>query len=431
MERYFDQRGPAGRTMMCNTASIQVNVGLGGADGPRRWRAGPPARAHPHRRLRQLPLRRRPPHGLAVDPAAGLVAARPHPFGTGRCRAPGGRRVHPLRARCPGHADQHDRVDLRAGHRAVDLRRLDGVGPRAGLAHARRPPLPPHHPVPAGPAQGLARAAHVRCPSDARLAGRPGGDRGPAHRSGRRRRGFHPAPRAPSTSGSTRPSSGWAIHGWHAAPRGSSRWPSRRSTAPARPSCATEAAAYHERWVARGRSARPTTGSTPGASPASSSRPPSSRAVGAGPWPIGAPRERARATGAGRRPGRAGRRAGRGRGRARSDLLDGLTEAEQRAQVSPLMSPFVWDLAHIGNYEELWLLRALDGRGPIDPALDDLYNAFEHPRWERPSLPILGPGAGPGLPRAGARRGARPARARRPRPRPTTRCWPTASSTAW
>jgi len=29
MERYFDQLGPAGRTMMCNTAAIQVNVGLG------------------------------------------------------------------------------------------------------------------------------------------------------------------------------------------------------------------------------------------------------------------------------------------------------------------------------------------------------------------------------------------------------------------
>ncbi|HEY5156081.1 MAG TPA: glutamate-cysteine ligase family protein, partial [Acidimicrobiales bacterium] len=29
MERYFDQQGPAGRTMMCNTAAIQVNIGLG------------------------------------------------------------------------------------------------------------------------------------------------------------------------------------------------------------------------------------------------------------------------------------------------------------------------------------------------------------------------------------------------------------------
>jgi iron(II)-dependent oxidoreductase len=80
------------------------------------------------------------------------------------------------------------------------------------------------------------------------------------------------------------------------------------------------------------------------------------------------------------------------RARARTlGLMDGLSAAEQQAQVSPLMSPFVWDLAHIGNYEELWLLRSLDGRPPIDPGLDELYNAFEHPRWQRSSLPILGP----------------------------------------
>jgi len=38
MERYFDQLGAAGRTMMCNTAAIQVNVGLGRPDQvERRW----------------------------------------------------------------------------------------------------------------------------------------------------------------------------------------------------------------------------------------------------------------------------------------------------------------------------------------------------------------------------------------------------------
>jgi gamma-glutamyl hercynylcysteine S-oxide synthase len=72
-------------------------------------------------------------------------------------------------------------------------------------------------------------------------------------------------------------------------------------------------------------------------------------------------------------------------------LVDGLSDADQRAQHSPLMSPLVWDLAHIGNYEELWLLRAIDRRPALDPSLDDLYNAFEHPRWARPDLPILGP----------------------------------------
>jgi iron(II)-dependent oxidoreductase len=72
-------------------------------------------------------------------------------------------------------------------------------------------------------------------------------------------------------------------------------------------------------------------------------------------------------------------------------LVDSLSEHDQLAQYSPLMSPPVWDLAHVGNYEELWLLRSVDGRGPIDERLDDLYDAFEHPRWERPSLGILGP----------------------------------------
>jgi iron(II)-dependent oxidoreductase len=61
------------------------------------------------------------------------------------------------------------------------------------------------------------------------------------------------------------------------------------------------------------------------------------------------------------------------------------------AQVSPLMSPLVWDLAHVGNYEELWLLRAAAGIDPMRPEIDTLYDAFEHPRATRPSLPLLPP----------------------------------------
>ncbi|ADP85117.1 ergothioneine biosynthesis protein EgtB [Pseudofrankia inefficax] len=60
-------------------------------------------------------------------------------------------------------------------------------------------------------------------------------------------------------------------------------------------------------------------------------------------------------------------------------------------QHSPLMSPLVWDLAHIGNYEELWLLRALTGADPLLPGIDDLYDAFRHPRADRPALPLLPP----------------------------------------
>lgn len=66
-------------------------------------------------------------------------------------------------------------------------------------------------------------------------------------------------------------------------------------------------------------------------------------------------------------------------------------EPDLLAQHSPLMSPLVWDLAHIGNQEEQWLLRTVGGREALRPDIDSVYDAFEHPRAERPSLPLLGP----------------------------------------
>jgi iron(II)-dependent oxidoreductase len=70
-------------------------------------------------------------------------------------------------------------------------------------------------------------------------------------------------------------------------------------------------------------------------------------------------------------------------------LLAPVPDPAQRVQVSELMSPLCWDLAHIGHYEELWLVRALTGATPHDPAYDDVYDAFKHPRRERPTLDIL------------------------------------------
>ncbi|MEU7576013.1 ergothioneine biosynthesis protein EgtB [Streptomyces sp. NPDC041068] len=78
--------------------------------------------------------------------------------------------------------------------------------------------------------------------------------------------------------------------------------------------------------------------------------------------------------------------------RDRTTLLTTCVEdTELTAQHSPLMSPLVWDLAHIGNQEEQWLLRAVAGRDAMRPEIDALYDAFEHPRAERPSLPLLAP----------------------------------------
>jgi iron(II)-dependent oxidoreductase len=80
--------------------------------------------------------------------------------------------------------------------------------------------------------------------------------------------------------------------------------------------------------------------------------------------------------------------AARGRTLALTDRLD---DRDLVVQHSALMSPLVWDLAHVANYEELWLARAAGGLEPLRPELDDLYDAFAHPRRDRPALPLLEP----------------------------------------
>ncbi|WP_263247866.1 ergothioneine biosynthesis protein EgtB [Saccharopolyspora rosea] len=72
-------------------------------------------------------------------------------------------------------------------------------------------------------------------------------------------------------------------------------------------------------------------------------------------------------------------------------LTDAVDEADLVRQHSPLMSPLVWDLAHIGSQEEIWLVRDVGGIPAIRPDIDDLYDAFQHKRCDRPQLPLLGP----------------------------------------
>jgi iron(II)-dependent oxidoreductase len=80
------------------------------------------------------------------------------------------------------------------------------------------------------------------------------------------------------------------------------------------------------------------------------------------------------------------------RARSRSALLtEAVDEVELMRQHSPIMSPLVWDLAHVGNQEELWLVRDVGRRPPVRHDIDDLYDAFKQPRKDRPALPLLRP----------------------------------------
>ena len=79
--------------------------------------------------------------------------------------------------------------------------------------------------------------------------------------------------------------------------------------------------------------------------------------------------------------------------RERTTLLTDADDRELTRQHSPLMSPLVWDLAHIGQQEDLWLLRGGNAaaQGLLTRKVEQLYDAFEHPRADRVTLPLLTP----------------------------------------
>jgi iron(II)-dependent oxidoreductase len=79
------------------------------------------------------------------------------------------------------------------------------------------------------------------------------------------------------------------------------------------------------------------------------------------------------------------------RGRERTTALTAVEPDELTAQHSTLMSPLVWDYAHIGNQEELWLVRDVGGRDPVRQDIDQLYDAFLNTRASRAALPLLDP----------------------------------------
>src|SRR5829696_1972554 len=71
-------------------------------------------------------------------------------------------------------------------------------------------------------------------------------------------------------------------------------------------------------------------------------------------------------------------------------LIEPLDDGQlNRAYGAPLLSPLAWDLGHIANFEELWLVQTIGGREPLHGDLGRFYDAIENPRKVRGELPIL------------------------------------------
>ena len=70
-------------------------------------------------------------------------------------------------------------------------------------------------------------------------------------------------------------------------------------------------------------------------------------------------------------------------------LVAPLDGEQLNAVCSPILSPLAWDLGHIANFEELWLVQRVGGREPLHGELGRFYDAIENPRKIRGELPIL------------------------------------------
>ncbi len=71
------------------------------------------------------------------------------------------------------------------------------------------------------------------------------------------------------------------------------------------------------------------------------------------------------------------------------ELIQPLDDEQLNRVYSPLLSPLAWDLGHIANFEELWLVQTIGDREPLNGELGRFYDAIENPRKTRGALPIL------------------------------------------
>jgi len=71
------------------------------------------------------------------------------------------------------------------------------------------------------------------------------------------------------------------------------------------------------------------------------------------------------------------------------ELIRPLDDEQLNRVYSPILSPLAWDLGHIANFEELWLVQTIGEREPLHGELGRFYDAIENPRRTRGELPIL------------------------------------------
>jgi len=73
--------------------------------------------------------------------------------------------------------------------------------------------------------------------------------------------------------------------------------------------------------------------------------------------------------------------------RVERELFDGLADGQLLGQPGHFLEPPIWEIGHVGWFQEYWILRHLDGAATLRPGSDDIYESFNVPyrlRWQHP-----------------------------------------------
>ena len=71
--------------------------------------------------------------------------------------------------------------------------------------------------------------------------------------------------------------------------------------------------------------------------------------------------------------------------RVELELLDGLSDAQMLGSPQHFVEPPIWEMGHVGWFQEYWILRHLDGGGTLLPGSDGVYDSFNvsyRRRWD-------------------------------------------------
>src|SRR5438046_2049064 len=58
------------------------------------------------------------------------------------------------------------------------------------------------------------------------------------------------------------------------------------------------------------------------------------------------------------------------------ELLDGLIDSQMLGTPRHFVEPPIWEMGHVGWFQELWVLRHLDGAPSLLPGSDRIYDSF-------------------------------------------------------